>query len=467
VLPPLGVVHSRSLFWSPMRRHDLILSSERVVTPTAVVPATVHVRHGVIQSIEPRGPGPLPSAAEDLGDLVLMPGIVDSHVHINEPGRSDWEGFETAGRAAAAGGITTLIDMPLNATPTTTTVDALREKTRAAAGKCLVDYGFWGGVVPDNLDQIEPLTRSGVLGFKCFLVPSGIDDFQHVAEADLRPAMARLASLGGVLLVHAESPGLIGSETDGDPREYATFLESRPPEAESEAVRMMLSLSEETGCAVHIVHVSAEQTVGLLADARRSGLNVSAETCPHYLHFCAADISAGATQFKCAPPIRDDSHREALWKALSAGSLNLVASDHSPCPPALKLSDEGDFIKAWGGISSLQLGLPVMWSEAQRRGFELTDLARWMCAGPARLTGLAGRKGAIAVGCDADMVVWDPEAEFTVRGGALQHRHKFTPYEGAKLRGTVTTTYVRGTPVFNRDTFPSECYGRWIKRGHS
>lgn len=479
-----------------MRKHDLILSSERVVTPTGVVPAIVHVRHGVIQSIEPRGSGPIPGEALDLGDLVLMPGIIDSHVHINDPGRGDWEGFETAGRAAAAGGITTLIDMPLNSTPTTTSVDALQAKARAAGGRCLVDYGFWGGVVPGNQDQLEPLLRSGVLGFKCFLVPSGVDDFECVTAADLEPAMAALASLGAVLLVHAELPGLIevaaapgrtgasgeaasGGEAaeaaeageaaaaaaGGDPTEYATFLSSRPPEAETEAVRLMIELSERTGCAVHIVHVSAQKTLPLLAEARRSGLHVSAETCPHYLRFCDDDISSGATEFKCAPPIRGRADREALWTALAEGTLDLVATDHSPCPPELKRRDEGDFMAAWGGISSLQLALPIMWTEAQRRGFDLNDLARWMCEGPAALGGLTGRKGAIAKGCDADLVVWDPDAEFTVRDAELQHRHKLTPYDGAVLRGAVRTTYVRGTCVFDGDGFMGEHRGRWVKRG--
>lgn len=450
---------------------DLILSSERVVTPTGVVPAVVRVRGGVIRSVERRSPGVVPSGVLDLGELVLMPGIIDSHVHINDPGRSEWEGFETAGRAAAAGGITTIIDMPLNSTPTTTSVDALHRKARAAADRCLVDYGFWGGVIPGNQDQLEPLLQAGVLGFKCFMVPSGIADFPHVTATDLRLAMEKLASLRSVLLVHAELPGPIDSAAEGvaelDPREYRTFLASRPTAAESDAVRLMIELCRRTGCTAHIVHVSAEESVQLLAQARRSGLPITGETCPHYLRFCDGDVGPGATEFKCAPPIRGESDRDGLWDALATGVLDLVASDHSPCPPDMKCRDDGNFMEAWGGISSLQLMLPVVWTEAVLRGFDLADLVQWMCTGPATLAGLTGRKGSIAVGYDADLVVWDPDAEFTVLASALQHRHKLTPYNGSVLRGTVRTTYVRGTPVFDHDEFPAECAGQWVTRNDS
>jgi len=390
--------------------------------------------------------------AEDLGDLVLMPGLVDTHVHVNEPGRAEWEGFETATRAAAAGGVTTIVDMPLNSVPAATTVAALAAKRAAAAGKCSVDVAFWGGVVPGNAEELAGLAAAGVRGFKCFLVPSGVDEFPHVGERDLREAMPRIARLGLPLLVHAELPGPIDAAARSaswrNPRSHASWLASRPTAAEREAIVMMLELCEETGCPVHVVHLSAADAVPLLRNARAHRVAVTVETCPHYLFFDAGEITDGGTPFKCAPPIRERENREALWAALRAGVIDLVATDHSPCPPELKRIESGDFFAAWGGIASLELSLAAVWNGARARGFTPADLARWMCGRPARLAGLEGSKGAIVSGFDADLVAWDPGAEWIVEAAALHQRHKLTPYAGRRLAGRVRRTYVRGELVY-------------------
>ncbi len=433
----------------------LVLRSERVVTPEGVRPATVQVREGRIERVG--GPDEIPTRFPliDCGDSVVMPGVVDTHVHINEPGREDWEGFRTATSAAAAGGVTTLVDMPLNSIPATTTREALRFKRASAAGKCAVDVSFWGGVVPGNTAELTGLLEDGVLGFKCFLVPSGVEEFRHVGEADLREAMPVLARHGSVLLVHAELPGPIeaaarvwdGAGPEGL-REYERYLLSRPDAAEVEAVELMIRLCRETGCRVHIVHVASADVLPLLRAARQEGLPVTAETCPHYLTFAAEEIPDGGVAFKCAPPIRSRENRELLWEALRDGVIDLVASDHSPCPPEMKKVEAGDFQSAWGGIASLQVGLPAVWTGARERGFTVADVAEWMCAAPARLAGLEGRKGTIAPGYDADLVVWDPEASFEVDLTRLRHRHKITPYAGRTLHGVVRRTLVRGEDVF-------------------
>lgn len=436
----------------------MILRSRRVVTPGGIAPAAVHVdgeRITAITDYDRVAPG---ADVEDFGDWAIMPGIVDTHVHINEPGRTDWEGFATATRAAAAGGVTTLVEMPLNAVPATTTVAGLRAKIAASDGKLSVDTGFWGGVVPGNVSELKPLWQAGVFGFKCFLVPSGVPEFAHVTQADLERAMPVLAELGAPLLVHAEVPGPIerAAELEScvswDGRGYSCYLASRPPEAELEAITMMLHLARETGARVHIVHLSAAAAVPMLERARDDAYPVTVETCPHYLHFAAEDIPDGACQYKCAPPIRERANNERLWAALRHGIIDLVASDHSPCPPDLKRLDDGDFGTAWGGIASLQLGLPVMWTGAEWRGFSLRDVAGWMAAAPARLAGLA-RKGAIEPGRDADFVVFDPDAEFVVGPSRLYHRHPSTPYNGETLRGVVHRTYLRGRMVFDDDRF--------------
>ena len=430
---------------------SLVLRSARVVTPEGVRPATVHIREGRIERL-----GSLDEVASiDCGDSVVMPGVVDTHVHINEPGRTDWEGFETATAAAAAGGVTTLVDMPLNSIPATTTRDALWTKKVAARGKCAVHVEFWGGVVPGNAAELPGLLDDGVRGFKCFLVPSGVDEFQHVGEADLREAMPVLARHGSVLLVHAELPGPIDAAArvwDGtgpeELRSYDRYLRSRPDAAEVEAVEQMVRLCRETGCRVHIVHVASAEVLPVLRRAREEGLPITAETCPHYLTFAAEEIPDGGVAWKCAPPIRSRENRERLWDALREGLLDLVASDHSPCPPALKKIETGDFRGAWGGIASLQLALSAVWTGARERGFTLEDLARWMCAAPARLAGLEGRKGTLAPGYDADLVIWDPDASFVVDPATLRHRHPVTPYAGQTLHGVVLRTLLRGEDVF-------------------
>jgi allantoinase len=432
-----------------------VLRSRRVVTPEGVRPAAVHVADGKIARVAEWtdvGSAPL----EDVGELAVLPGIVDTHVHLNEPGRTEWEGFATATRAAAVGGVTTLVDMPLNSIPPTTTREAFAAKRAAAKGQCAVDVGFWGGVVPGNQRELAGLVADGVRGFKCFLVDSGVAEFGWVGEPELAPAMQILAGLGVPLLVHAELAGPIdaaaGALADADPRAYATYLASRPPAAEEEAIRLVSRLCRATRARTHIVHHSAASALPLLREAKANGLPLSAETCPHYLHFAAERIPDGATAFKCAPPIRDEANREALWRALAEGVLELVASDHSPCSPNLKAMEQGDFMAAWGGVAGLQLALPVVWTEASARGFSLGDVVRWMCERTAALAGLSATKGAIAVGRDADLVVFAADERATITPERVQHRHKVTPYAGETLRGVVHATYLRGTKVAERGT---------------
>jgi allantoinase len=443
----------------------LVVRSRRVVTARGVEPAAVHVAGGRIAAVGSFDELPTGCELVEAGDAALLPGAVDTHVHVDEPGRTEWEGFASAGRAAAAGGVTTLVDMPLNSIPATTDVAALEAKRAAAAGRSTVDVGFWGGVVPGNRDALEPLWRAGVLGFKAFLTPSGVPEFAHVEEADLRAALPVLARLGAPLLVHAELPAaLVPSAPGADPRRHATWLATRPPAAEEKAVRLLLGLASDYGARLHVVHVAAASVLPLLAGARAAGLAVTAETCPHYLTFAAEEVADGATEFKCAPPLRPAATREALWRALGDGVLDLVASDHSPSPPELKRRASGDFLAAWGGITSLQVALPALWTEAHRRGHGLEDLARWTAAAPARLAGLAGRKGEVAPGLDADLVLFDPEASFVVEGQRLEHRHPLTPYEGRRLLGAVRRTYVRGRLVYDSGAFPAPPNGELLAR---
>ncbi len=434
-----------------MSEQLLVVRSRRVVTPDQIAPAAIHVRGGTIERVAAWDDVPAGSILDDLGELAVLPGIVDTHVHLNEPGRTEWEGFATATRAAAIGGVTTLVDMPLNSIPPTTTREAFAAKRAAARGQCAVDVGFWGGVVPGNAGEHAGLVTDGVRGFKCFLVDSGVEEFGWVGEAELTPAMQILAGLDVPLLVHAEVAGPIDAATarlgDADPRKYATYLASRPEASEEQAIAMITGLCRATGARTHIVHHSAALALPLLAAAKKLGLPLTAETCPHYLHFTAETIPDGATPYKCAPPIRSAANRELLWKALADGTLDFVASDHSPCSPGLKALEVGDFVAAWGGVSGLQLALPVVWTEASRRGHTLSDIARWMCAGPARLAGLTGRKGSITVGADADFVVFDDTATTSVTPESVHHRHKVTPYAGEMLRGSVHATYLRGHRV--------------------
>jgi allantoinase len=438
--------------------------SRRVVTLEGLRPGAVLVDGERIRAVV--GPDEVPANAvqQDFGEAALLPGLVDSHVHINEPGRTEWEGFRTATRAAAAGGYTMLVDMPLNCVPTTTNVAALQAKRRAAEGQCRVDWAAWGGVVRDNPEEIESLAGAGVLGFKCFLVHPGIDEFSMVREPELRKALPHVTHTGLPLLVHAELPGPVETATEGlrdsDWSRYTTYLQSRPDEAELAAIRLVLSLCREYGFRLHIVHLATSFALDELRAARIAGLAVSVETCPHYLHLEAETIADGATLCKCAPPIRGRANREQLWQGLKDGVIDLVVTDHSPCPLAMKSLEEGSFGSAWGGIASLSIALPVMWTEAYQRGFALTDIARWMAQQPARLAGCDKSKGRISAGYDADFVVFDPEAEFTVTEDRLHHRHRVSPYLGERLRGVVKKTYLRGTAVFDDGEFPGEASGR-------
>jgi allantoinase len=448
---------------------NLVIRGPRVVLPDSIAPASIHVVDDKIAAISPYDSVPEGCKLINADDeSLVMAGLVDTHVHINEPGRTEWEGFATATRAAAAGGVTTLVDMPLNSIPPTTTVAGLREKLAAANGKCSVDVGFWGGVVPGNAGELAALSAAGVVGFKCFLIHSGVDEFPNVTEDDLRLALPELARLDVLLIVHAEVPGPISrtgiSAENVSPTEYATFLASRPHAAEDEAVALMIKLSREFGARVHIVHHSSADSLVMLRNAKEAGMKITAETCPHYLSFAAEEIADGATQFKCCPPIRERENRERLWIALGEGTIDMVVSDHSPCPPAMKLPESGDFLQAWGGISSLQLRLPIVWTESKRRGFSLDDLARWLCSAPAKLVGLEGRKGLIAEGYDADLVIWNPEKQFRVEANGLQHRHKLTPYQDRVLDGVVEKTFLRGRKIYDNGEFIGEPRGTFLTR---
>jgi len=417
--------------------------SQRVITPEGVRPAAVLIDDERIDGVVAVDAVPEGVATEDLGNRVLMAGLVDAHVHVNDPGRSEWEGWRTATAAAAAGGVTTLVDMPLNCIPVTTTVQALEAKTRSTEGKLQVDVGFWGGVVPGNAADLTQLAKSGVLGAKAFLCHSGIDDFLASDESTLRTAMHALADAGIPLLAHAELELPVDVPAT-DPRSYEAWLALRPPAFEDEAIALLIRLCRETRCPVHIVHLSAASALPMIAEARAEGLPLTVETCPHYLCLRAEEIPDGATEFKCAPPIRPNANREALWRGLLDGVIDQVVTDHSPCVPTLK---HRDFVEAWGGISSLSLGLSSVWTEAAQRGATVAQIAGWMCEGPARFAGLADRKGRIAPGMHADLVSWDPDAHFEVSVDTLAFRHPVSPYLGRTLRGVVHRTWLRGRPI--------------------
>ncbi|HEX4146860.1 MAG TPA: allantoinase AllB [Pirellulales bacterium] len=439
------------------------LASRRVVLADGVRPAVVVVTGSQITEILDDGTAtdvPL----EDFGDLVIAPGVVDAHVHINEPGRTDWEGFATATQAAAAGGVTTLVDMPLNSSPTTTTGAALEAKRAAASGKCWVDVGFHGGLIPGNADSIGPLLAAGVLGIKAFLCPSGLDEFPNVAPADLPAAAAALIRHDRPLLVHAELPNA-SAPRPATAQRYADYVATRPAAWELDAIGMLIEFCRTTGCRVHVVHLSSGEALPMLAAARREGLPISVETCPHYLHFSPEDVPDGATQFKCAPPFRDVEQRELLWEGLRQRVIDTVGSDHSPCPPEMKQLGSGDFMAAWGGISSLELTLPIVWTGAARRQVSLAMVFQWLSTRPAQLFGLGDRKGRIAVGCDADLVVWDPDARWQVRGEQLHQRHKLTPYGGVELQGKVCRTYLRGNLVLRDEVLAAHPVGQLLRAG--
>lgn len=429
---------------------DAAILSNRIIIPQGIRKGFVLIQEGRIADLVneiPEGGFPV----TNIGDHVLMPGIVDPHVHINEPGRTDWEGFDTATKAAIAGGITTLVEMPLNASPVTTTVKAFEEKIKATEGKLHTNCGFWGGVIPENENDIEPLIEKGVLGFKAFLTHSGIDEFPNVIEEDLRKVMPVIAKYGLPLLVHCELSDNQQPVT-GNQQSYQNYLLSRPKKWEDDAIALMIRLCEEFNCRTHIVHLSSADSIEQIAKAKQKGLPLTAETSQHYLYFCAEEIKDGQTAFKCAPPIREKKNNERLWHALKDGIIDFVATDHSPAPPEMKELASGDFMKAWGGIASLQFALPVLWTSAKKNNCSLNDIAKWLCEKTALLPQLK-KKGKIAKGYDADLVVWNPEKSFTITEDMILHRHKITPYLNEELYGTVEQTWLAGQKVFDGGKF--------------
>ncbi|MFE9025081.1 allantoinase AllB [Streptomyces iakyrus] len=442
---------------------ELVLRSTRVITPEGTRAASVAVAAGTITAVLPYD-APVPEGArlEDLGDHVLLPGLVDTHVHVNDPGRTEWEGFWTATRAAAAGGITTLVDMPLNSLPPTTTVQHLRTKQRVAADKAHIDVGFWGGALPDNIKELRPLHEAGVFGFKAFLSPSGVDEFPHLERDTLARTMAEIAALDGLLIVHAEDPRLLASAPQQPGPKYADFLASRPRDAEDTAIAQLIREAKALHARVHVLHLSSSDALPMIAQARAEGVRITVETCPHYLTLTAEEVPDGASEFKCCPPIREAANQDLLWQALADGTIDCVVTDHSPSTADLKTDD---FATAWGGISGLQLSLAAVWTEARRRGHGLEDVVRWMSARTSELVGLDGRKGAIAVGRDADFAVLAPDETFTVDPVALQHRNRVTAYAGKTLHGVVKSTWLRGQRIVADGEF-TEPKGRLLTRTH-
>lgn len=441
---------------------NLLLRSTRVVTPEGTRPAAVAVAGGTIDAVVPyETEVPAGVRLEDLGDDVLLPGLVDTHVHVNDPGRTEWEGFWTATRAAAAGGITTLLDMPLNSLPPTTTVGHLRTKQQVAATKAHIDTGFWGGAVPANVKDLRPLYEAGVFGFKCFLSPSGVEEFPELDQGQLARSMAEIAGFGGLLIVHAEDPHHLAAAPQRSGPAYADFLASRPRDAENTAIEGLIAHAARLNARIHVLHLSSSDALPLIAAAKRDGVRVTVESCPHFLTLTAEEVPDGATEFKCCPPIREAANQDALWGGLADGTIDCIVSDHSPCTTDLKTPD---FASAWGGISSLQLGLPAVWTEARRRGHALDDVVRWMSAAPAALAGLA-RKGAIEAGRDADFAVLAPDETFTVDPAELFHRNQVTAYAGKTLHGVVKSTWLRGRRIAADGVF-TEPTGRLLERDH-
>jgi allantoinase len=423
---------------------DLIIRARRIITPDGERSGAVGIHDGVIVAVEPELDGPVFVDLAD--DEVLLPGLVDTHVHVNDPGRSEWEGFATATRAAAAGGVTTIVDMPLNSVPPTVDVPALDIKKATAYGHTHVDVGFWGGAVPGNLAELPALHAAGVFGFKCFLLHSGVDEFGHLSPGELAAALKTLSDLDALMIVHAEDPDLIEHAPQPHGRAYQDFLTSRPKDAEHRAIATVIDLARRTGARVHVLHLSSAGALPMITAARASGVVITVETCPHYLTLTAEEVPDGATQFKCCPPIREAANQDLLWQGLTDGVIDCVVSDHSPCTADLKRFDTGDFGTAWGGIAGLQLGLPAVWTAARKRGVPLTDVVRWMSTAPAELVGLTG-KGAIEPGRDADLCVLAPEEEFTVDAENLFHRNAVSAYHGRTLTGVVRRTWLRGREV--------------------
>lgn len=439
---------------------QIAIKSTNIISPKGAIKGIILIKNGLIKDILPYH-ATEDGEVYDAGDSVVMAGITDPHIHINEPGRTDWEGFNTATRAAIAGGLTTLVDMPLNSAPVTTSVAAFEEKLRAAEGQLHTNVGFWGGIVPGNTGEIEPLINKGVLGFKAFLTHSGIDDFPNVTEADLRKAMPVIAKHNLPLLVHCELTDDFKPEK-WNATSYADYLSSRPKYWEDDAINLMIRLCEEYNCRVHIVHLSSANSIPAIAKAKQKGLPLTVETGQHYLFFNAGDIKDGQTQFKCAPPIREKQNNEQLWDALKSGIIDFVATDHSPAPPDLKQMQTGNFKKAWGGIASLQFALPVLWTAARQRGCTVQQMALWLSENPAKLIGKQNNKGKIAAGYDADLVIWNPAKTFTLTGDMIQHKHKVTPYLNRELYGVVEQTYIGGIKAFDNGIFTQLNLGKPI-----
>ncbi len=443
-----------------MIEYDTVFRARRLVTAAGEESGCVGVAGGRIAALSPLQAGLEGRRVVEFGDdVVLLPGLVDSHVHVNEPGRTEWEGFATATRAAASGGVTTILDMPLNSIPPTVDLAALETKRKSAEGQCVVDVGFWGGAIPGNLGELRGLHDAGVFGFKCFLLHSGVDEFPPLHPADLDVYLETLRGFGGLLIVHAEDSSAIDQAPSAHGARYLDFLSSRPRAAENLAIGQVIQAARRTGAPVHILHLSSSDALPMIASARREGVRITAETCPHYLALSAEEIPDGATQFKCCPPVREAANRELLWRGLADGAIDCIVSDHSPCTPELKRLDVGDFGLAWGGISSLEVGLPVVWTQARRRGFALADVVRWMAEGPAQLVGLQ-RKGRIAPGYNADLCVFAPDETFVVDPERLHHKHSITPYGGRSLAGVVRSSWLRGEELTG-----DEPRGRLLTRG--
>jgi allantoinase len=440
---------------------DLAIHSNRVITPDRIISATVFIKNGKITDI---APGLSSGNIIDVKDKILMPGVIDPHVHINEPGRTAWEGFDTATRSAIAGGITSLVDMPLNSSPVTTTLNGFEQKLIAAKNQLHTNCGFWGGIVPGNTNEIDALVDKGVLGFKAFLIDSGIDEFPKVSENDLRIAMPVIAKHKLPLLVHCELNNNKDQGIRNDQTSYQNYLASRPKQWENDAIALMIRLCEEYNCPVHIVHLSSAESIEQINNAKQKGLQITVETAQHYLYFSAEQIDNGQTQFKCAPPIREKTNNDLLWNALKNGVIDFVATDHSPSTPDLKELKSGDFTRAWGGIASLQLALPVLWTSGRKRNYSLIDISKWMSSNPSKLMGKDNSMGKIAIGFDADLIVWDADASFVVTEQLLHHKHKVTPYLGEELFGVVEQTYLRGINVFDKGIFTHLKKGEIITR---
>ena len=444
------------------------LKSKNVIVDGEMRPAAIEVKGDLIYDILDYE-HVFDCEIKDFGEQVIMPGLVDSHVHINEPGRTEWEGFNTATQAAAAGGITALVDMPLNCIPVTTTKAAFQEKLDSVDDKLWVDCGFWGGVVPQNIDDLDELLNAGVLGVKSFLIDSGIEEFPPVEAKDMRAAMPILAKHDVPYLIHAELD--CGGYNDVHiTKKYNSFLASRPKSWENDAISLMVDMARESkekgdNCKVHIVHLSSDEALETIAQAKQEGLRFTAETCPHYLTIASENIPDGKTLFKCCPPIRENKNREHLWQAIADGRLDFIVSDHSPCTPELKHIDTGDIEKAWGGISALQFGISLIWTEAKQRGFSLVDIVRLMSTETAKFAGLDSVKGEIKIGKHADFLVFDPNAEFTITNEMIKHRHNITPYAGRKVTGQVQHTFVRGHHVYQQDEFLNTPIGRPLLKG--